>query len=66
MQKKKGSSSEKQNHTSKISKELDGVLKRLFGIKLMVRSLLKEFRSILCLPSLENGTLEAFPTEHVS
>ncbi len=66
MQKKKGSSSEKQSHTSKISKELDGVLKRLFGIKLMVRSLLKEFRSILCLPSLENGTLEAFPTEHVS
>ena len=66
MQKRKGSLSDEQVSNYQISKELDGVLKRLFGIKIMVRSLLKEFRTILCLPSLENGTLEAFPTEHVS
>ena len=66
MQKKNGLPTDEQNSTPKISEELDGVLKRLFGIKLMVRSLLKEFRAVLSLPSLENGTLEAFPTEHVS
>ena len=44
----------------------DGVLKSLFGIRLMMRSFIKEFGESLHLPSLESGELELFPTEHVS
>ena len=44
----------------------DGVLKSLFGIRLMMRSFINEFGESLHLPSLERGELELFPTEHVS
>ena len=44
----------------------DGVLKSLFGIRLMMRTLIKEFGDSLHLPALDKGKFELFPTEHVS